>query len=315
MTRPLFDAKRVFGVALARWEGLAGPLEVLGDRDNLVCAVSRGASRHVLRLTHSDRRTEDQVTAEMHFVDYLAREGVDVATPLPSRSGSLVERVEARSGYFSACLLTWAPGQRVTYRSSLWTEPMIGAWGRTLGRIHALSRTYEPLPEAPRFSWRDDDVWANALTYLPARETVARERRVELQPRLERLPQAPESFGMIHGDLGSANFHVEGQRLVVFDFDDCCLHWYAYDIAVALWAYRLLGPDDRQRHRTTWLQGYQSVCALEPLWLPILDLFFELRALYLLARSYRDAEPDRNQELDRRARNGWRRLLEDGFTW
>jgi amicoumacin kinase len=316
MTRPLFDANQVLGAALELWDA-RGPIEIVSDRDNLVCAVTGHGGPLALRLTHSDRRPFEQVDAEMGFVDYLGRLGAPVAAPLRSRAGRLVERVEAHHGYFSACLLGWARGQRMTYRSSLWSEALVAEWGRTLGRIHVLSRGYESPEEPRRFSWREDDVWANALAYLPPREAVAREKRLELQPRLERLPQSGEDFGLIHGDLGSANFHVDGQSLTVYDFDDCCYHWYAYDVVVSLWAYRLLGPDERQRHANVWLEGYHSVRELDAAWLRSLDLFFELRALYLLARSHRDAAADgaRVGVRERRARNGWRRMLEEGFTW
>jgi uncharacterized protein (DUF2252 family) len=59
------------------------------------------------------------------------------------------------------------------------------------------------------------------------------------------LPDSPDHFGVIHGDLNPSNFHlirVEGESGVeidVFDFDQCQVGWFLYDMSQPIFAVQM----------------------------------------------------------------------------
>jgi Ser/Thr protein kinase RdoA (MazF antagonist) len=40
---------------------------------------------------------------------------------------------------------------------------------------------------------------------------------------------------LIHGDFGETNYRYQDARLNIFDFDDCCYHWFVYDLAITIY--------------------------------------------------------------------------------
>ena len=52
---------------------------------------------------------------------------------------------------------------------------------------------------------------------------------------MQNYPKSNETFGLIHGDFGETNYRFQNEQLNVFDFDDCCYHWFVYDLAVSVY--------------------------------------------------------------------------------
>jgi Ser/Thr protein kinase RdoA (MazF antagonist) len=70
---------------------------------------------------------------------------------------------------------------------------------------------------------------------LPQSEDVVWAEYSRLIKWLRAHPQDRDTFGLIHGDFGPTNFRCSNGELRVFDFDDCCYHWYAYDLAITIY--------------------------------------------------------------------------------
>jgi Ser/Thr protein kinase RdoA (MazF antagonist) len=87
----LDPATRLFGTrkealnVFADYEGAA----------NLVYAYEIDGRSFILRVSYTPERSFEQIQAELHFVVYLAENGVRVSRPVRSRNGNLVEVVEA----------------------------------------------------------------------------------------------------------------------------------------------------------------------------------------------------------------------------
>ena len=90
-----------------------------------------------------------------------------------------------------------------------------------------------------RFAWDEDDCILNAERYLPQSESVVWAEYRRLMDWLHKLPKDDQSFGLIHGDFGATNYRYKDNRLCVFDFDDCCYHWFAYDLAITIYPHGL----------------------------------------------------------------------------
>ena len=112
----------------------------------------------ILKLTHSTHRRAPQILGEIDFTNYLAGNGVNVSRAVPSLDGNLVETLEADSGYFVASAYEKAPGDLVDWRE--WTPELYEQWGAVIGRMHALTKSYEPADMSiRRRHWHENRDW------------------------------------------------------------------------------------------------------------------------------------------------------------
>jgi Ser/Thr protein kinase RdoA (MazF antagonist) len=146
-----------------------------------------------------------------------------------------VETIQHEDAPRFACVFEEAEGECFTFGSDEANRQHFRLRGRTLGRIHALARDYTPVEDSRRFRWEEEDLFRNIGRYLPQSEEMVWAEYSRLMEWLCAYPQDRETFGLIHGDFGPTNFRYRNGALTVFDFDDCCYHWYGYDLAVTIY--------------------------------------------------------------------------------
>jgi Ser/Thr protein kinase RdoA (MazF antagonist) len=241
---PEYDAQTVLdsthrtelaNAAVKLWHGAEGSLRHAGDSANHVYRFIESGETRYLRLISSVDRTKKQVEAELDFIAYLRRGGVNAMLPLASSAGRLVEELPLAAGLLFACVFEEAEGERFRYDSAESNREHFRLRGRTLGRIHALSKAYVPPDDFRRFAWDEDKLLADVDGFLPESEKTVRREYDALRERLEAHPKSGRTFGLIHGDFGDTNYRYRNSRLNVFDFDDCCYHWFVYDLAVTIY--------------------------------------------------------------------------------
>jgi Ser/Thr protein kinase RdoA (MazF antagonist) len=229
--------------------------------ENCTWRATLGGRPCVLRLTGEAHRTRAQLEAELAFVDHLATGGLRVARALPMPGG---ERVLDASGLVStperthATVVERLEGRHFAFHSRDIDRPLFRLWGGTMARLHQLSCTFEAEPEARRPEWPEDPVAGCRVSgaVLEA-ETLA--LRDELVGWMRGMPPEPAHYGMVHGDFERTNFLLDGGSIGLFDFDDCCRHWFFWDIACALWVFRNATADQRARILEWFLDGYAAV--------------------------------------------------------
>jgi Ser/Thr protein kinase RdoA (MazF antagonist) len=65
-------------------------------------------------------------------------------------------------------------------------------------------------------------------------------------------------IGMIHADLAPQNVRYDPEiGITAFDFDNCCRHWFLYDIAVSLSVLRL--RPEREQLVQWMFEGYRDL--------------------------------------------------------
>jgi Ser/Thr protein kinase RdoA (MazF antagonist) len=209
---------------------------------NLVFEFNRQNVPLILRITYSPDRPRALIEAELDYVHFLGENGVPAARPVPSVHGSLVETVQAEGIAFHAAVFHKGKGMRVPdngyrYRTGAPIEEYFNNWARLLGQMHALSQHYTPPQTAPR---RPDWFALHQQRYaidrcVPAQYPVLRQRLHALFNEVRSLPRSPRSYGLIHGDFNDGNFTVDysNGNMTVFDFDDSCYFWFAYELAAA----------------------------------------------------------------------------------
>ncbi|MDQ3749421.1 MAG: phosphotransferase [Acidobacteriota bacterium] len=222
-------------VAVGLWRGDNESLEFVGDSANYVYSFIESGKTRFLRLTSSCDRTKEQIEAELDFISYLHQGSVSAALPVSSVAGRFVEEITSTNDLLFACVFEQAEGKRFRYNSAESNKEHFRLRGRTLGQIHALSKTYLPSGNFRRFAWDADNLLLEVEKFLPKSEKIVWREYGALKERLREYPQLKQTYGLIHGDFGETNYRLQDSRLNIFDFDDCCYHWFVYDLAITIY--------------------------------------------------------------------------------
>jgi Ser/Thr protein kinase RdoA (MazF antagonist) len=280
----------ILQAAMGRYGIAPGQIRLLDGFESFIYEFQRGGEATILRIGHSLRRSVPLICGEVDWINYLAAGGASVARAVPSARGNLVERLEdGRGGHFLATAFVKAQGKAP--RRSDWTPPWVEAYGALLGRIHRLSRGYEPPdPAWKRPAW-DAPAMLEVERQLPADDVVVLERYRALIAHLGHLPRTPASYGLIHQDAHGGNLRVDGSgRITLFDFDDCVYSWYANDVAIVLFYAAMWDEDTTAFSRwfmRPFLRGYRREADLDPAWLAEIPYFLKLREIDLYAVIHR----------------------------
>jgi len=316
----LETAAQRFGTTRAR----LGKFDDYEGCANLVYHYEHDGQRRVLRISYRPDRSVALIQAELHFVNYLAAGGVRLSYPLPSTQGNLFELITAGGIDFIAVSFVRGRGMRVPdneyrYRQGVPIQEYFQNWGRVLGQMHRLAKTYQPLSTAIRRpEWH---AW-EGFTGFPAGERLplVQKKYEALIAELHALPKDVDSYGLIHFDFNDGNFTVDYDNgdITVFDFDDCCYFWFMYDLACA-WEggigrvmFRPLAERRTfmARYMEQVLAGYTRENTLSAAWLERLPLFLRLIQMQELMH-YSQYLDDPDEELQAELRYKIRCIEED----
>lgn len=230
---------------------------LLDDVMNVIFKISISGEKKILRLTPSTRRSLNEIKAELDWIEYLIENDIPAEKPNTSKFGDLVERVDIKGGYFTACVFDFAEGDFTTFfDGNRWNISFLDRWGSLLGRMHALTKEYKPRIQNVRRM--------NGLDEFPVgkpRETfpIEYENLVdEIQETYETIIQQPrnrETFGLIHNDLNPTNILIQDDSLTLIDFDDCSYNYFIHDIAMTIPLYSPLMSGDNWEDNITIMFG------------------------------------------------------------
>lgn len=269
---------KLANAAIELWRGSAGSLQQIGDSANHVYSFLESGRKRYLRLTSSRDRTKAQIEAELDFISYLHQGGISATLPISSKAGRLIEEIPVTSGSLFACVFTEAQGDRFRYDSTRHNRDHFILRGRVLGRIHALSKDYVPSGSVRRFAWDEDNLLLQTDEFLPKAETIVWREYQAIRERLRDYPKSSQTYGLIHGDFGDTNYRHQYDRLNIFDFDDCCYHWFVYDLAITIYPH---GWREEGLQLLDWLlEGYSESMPLH-VTLADITMFCEWRLLYM----------------------------------
>lgn len=291
-------------------------IKSLDGFENYVCESTRSGRPYVLRISHSARRSADQVRAELDWVNYLAEHGASVCVPMRSNDGSLVETFE--SGEQTLCAVVFEKAEGRYIKRDNQTPAMTRNRGRLLGKIHALSKAYVSGEGRPqRFHWYQEEDFADFEKFLgPGDSGVARKFH-ELITRLRSFPTDRESYGLIHFDAHTGNMLFEGNRPTLFDFDDCAYDFFMADIAIPLFYAVLFLPDKwkpieyARGFLNEMFEGYSEHNSLDRRWLELIPLILKRREMILYVAIHRGFDTDNLNDWCRRYMSGRKERIEE----
>lgn len=276
----------ILQIAVQRYNIPTGKIELLDGFESFIYKFERPDGKFILRIGHSGRRSPDLIRGEVDWINYLADGGAAVARAIFSQQGNLVEALPDGQGEEFLCTaFVHAPGREMKRQQA--NERLFCNYGRLLGRMHALAKTYRVSnPAWRRYDW-DSPQNNTAEHQMPAKEHLALEKYRAVLARLRSLPRDAQGFGMIHQDAHPGNFFVDDDdNLTLFDFDDCVYGHFIYDIAMVLFYTANGEPDPVEftgRFMPVFLSGYREENYLDPAWLGELPHFMKLREIDLFA--------------------------------
>ncbi len=274
------------GSAMRCYNIPAEGLTRLDGFESIIYEFERPDGRFILRIGHSSRRSADLIRGEVDWINALAAGGVTVARAILSPSGNLVEPIDDGCGeQFLCTAFVRAPGEEI--KPALLNDRFFRAYGRLLGRMHAVAKTYVPSnPAWKRYAW-DDPLNETAERQPRAGDELALERYRRNFAHLRTLRRDPSGYGLIHQDAHPGNFFVdEDYTITLFDFDDCVYGHFIYDIAMVIFYISLQEKEPAgfmSRFLPVFLSGYREENRLDPAWLKEIPYFLKYREIDLFA--------------------------------
>lgn len=261
-----------------------------GGRNVVYNCEKEGAVSKIIRIAFLDDRNREDFLGEVEYIRYLYEHGGSVSNVISSLNGNLLEEITHENHSFFVCGFERAKGKLLVENSYRYREgvPLTEYFyncGKTLGRMHQLSKVYTP--EHKRYSFFDKYNAEYIDKLIPPSLSLLKKKLFELLKTLEGLDRNCEFFGMVHFDYSDSNYMIDFDtgKITVFDFDNSCFCWYMYDLA-NVWTHGVgwiqFEPDTEIRKKfmkdyfETVLAGYKSETDIKDIMLEKLPLFIKV---------------------------------------
>lgn len=258
----------------------------LGNSANMIFELSTKDNSIILRISRYSEYKEKHIDFELKWLKYLSGQIREVINPILSGNGKLYEIVSIDGESYILCAFEKAPGRLVNQNNpDEWNEALFYKLGSIMGNIHKCSKQYIFDKKAKLcFEWNEDFVFSSEFTLLDD-DVLKIWNKIIFE--LEKLPKTIDSYGIIHNDLHQLNFFIDGDKVKVFDFDDCVCSWYSFDIALTLFQFvSTISYKETQARNIfaekfiySFLKGYKTQNSIESFWTDKFDLFLRYRRI------------------------------------
>ncbi|WP_375103237.1 phosphotransferase enzyme family protein [Paenibacillus sp. RS8] len=303
-----FFTDKIVVEAAKRYGFMPEELILLGKNQNFTYGSKNKARNLIIRIIHESHRTLELIHGELEWIQYLAKNGVPVSTPVKSSNGELIEKID---GFF---VVAFQKGLGASWSDEISQNEEFNKLGEIAGRMHALAKKYVPsTAEITRYDWHENSYLQEFITYIPSSQSLVIAHFESLMQSIHKLSRDSENFGLIHGDFCFGNYTVQPNGgITVFDFDECQYGWFTQDISVNLfYGIAVPRPDEDvptfvKRYLTSFLEGYEKENTIDIRLLRDLPQFINLRQAILYSALYRngniEALDDWSREFLKRAR-------------
>jgi Ser/Thr protein kinase RdoA (MazF antagonist) len=324
--RILKEAANRFGVAFGKLIRLHDSVKIVeGCRfiEKSLHQYERDGRYFILRLTHPLYIDFKLIPGEVDWVNYLVGHGVHAPRAINSKDGEMVEIIEDDDSSYAAVSFEKAEGREIVFDDEdEWNTDLFVRYGRTIGRMHALTKRYAPRSRSlRRIKWYEQDWIANIDRYVPASESLVRQKHRDLMRALHDLPRDRDSYGLIHGDAHPWNVLFNQGDIILTDFDFCERSWFASEIAIILF-YAVTAPVEKMDRKTfancflnKFMAGYLKENNLDAYWMEQIPLFLRLRMLSKYILHYPEWESNTMTENRKSAFMDWKHKIENDIPY
>jgi len=276
----------------------AGKVTLINESENRTFRIDAAdGAKAIMRAYRPGHRSFDEITSELDWMAALAADA-GVATPAVIRT-TKADRIHVDAqGRFYVVFSFLAGVSPPEDDLPLW----FGRLGNVCARIHAHGQTWRPA----KFTRPTFDIetlvgakacwgrWDLAPGLTSDAKVLVDKALTALTPRVAALTAEPGATGLVHGDLRLANLLVDGDELVVIDFDDCGRSWLLFDLATALSL--IEDHPDAPAAAAAWLQAYDAVRPLSALQRRTVPDLIMMRRIQVLSWFASHAETDLARE-------------------
>jgi Ser/Thr protein kinase RdoA (MazF antagonist) len=274
--------------SLERWPAAAGgaatPIN-LSENHTFRIDGPKGA-RHVLRLHRPRYHSRAAIGSELSWLEAITDEtDIPVPRPIPGADGEIVQEV-APERY--AALFAFEPGDEPQPDGDL--VALFTTLGRYAATLHNHANSWKQPEKFVRPIWDAVSIldasgpwgdWRKAPHVEGETLAVLAELDAALRQDLRTYGTDIDRFGLIHADMRLGNLLVDGEQVVLLDFDDCGHGWFLYDLAASL-SFIETSPQVPALIRA-WLAAYLEIRPLKAEDLRMIDALILLRRMALLA--------------------------------
>ena len=248
-----------------------------------VYQIESNAGPRIFALYRHNRRTRDQIKAELLVLDHLHQNAIQVPTAVPTLDGDAVVTLELPEGTRIGVIFTYLEGEQLSRSPDSKT---VRRFGHLVAEIHCLLDALPRKLARPVLGFESivtDSIQAFESAFGHKQEEISYLKSValELAPRMSELSTDTPQFGLVHGDISASNTRLlPGGKLGILDFDFSGWGWRAYDVATYASEVRYWRAPDE--NRTAFLKGYQEVRPLTDSELRSIPVFEAARHIHSL---------------------------------
>jgi Ser/Thr protein kinase RdoA (MazF antagonist) len=192
--------------------------------------VTTNDTRYIWRVYRSTHRTLSEVITEVEVLLACKEHGVSVSYPIADANGKVIQALNAVEGERYAVLFSYAPGKS----ERVLNETQVKLLGREMALFHNVSSTFEP----GRFSFNTEttlDIPLRRLekyfATLPEEYAWLQQAATQVKHKLENIDTTGFSYGYCQYDFLPKNFHYDGDKITLFDFDFMGYGWLVNDLS------------------------------------------------------------------------------------
>ncbi|GAA0127140.1 phosphotransferase enzyme family protein [Clostridium sp. CTA-19] len=260
----------------------------IGNSTNLIYDLQNENNSYILRISKRPIYNLSQYEAEMNYINYLFYMGANVSKVIPSINNKLVEIIYDNDECHFISVFEKSKGHLPRVDSiNEWNETLFYQWGKTMGKIHRLTKDYRIKEgESTRKQWNEDLNFKGEYA-ISKKHGAIYNIWAEIIKEINTFSKDRNSYGLIHNDFHQYNFFIYNGNISVFDFDDCVYHWYVCDIAIAMYHSLQTVPKSSMKERIkfgvnfieNFLKGYLKENKIEEKWIHRIPLFLEYRRI------------------------------------
>ena len=274
---------------------------------NFVYEFTKEGKDYILRISHSFRRSESLIQAEVDWINYLSDNGANVHRTINSLNDNLVEHIDdGGGGCFLAVAFTKADGAPTNeHIYSCSEEELFYLHGKTIGKIHALSKSYTPSHKScKRYEFCEPSALADIEKNFLKTEPLVKEKYFLIKNYLSKFPKDKNSYGLVHSDPHFGNIFIDSNnKITMFDFDECEYNWYIQDITIPLFCEFYSGNDSQDyvneytyKYLDNFMRGYYQENYIDPMWLNEIPHFFKFREFIMYGLVLGTGDPNFHKE-------------------
>ncbi len=194
------------------------------DHDVIFRIKTAGKTRY-LRITHPLIRSQQELTAAIHFQRYLFATGAPICEPIASLNGHDVEKIRQGKTVWLAYVNEELQGEAIHFEQA--DKNIYEAWGRSLAHLHRVAKSYHP-DNHQFLYWHD--VWEEAGRLAENEDAMIRYEYKAIDDWLSNIDKNQHEFGLIHGNHQRGRVFYDGETVRLLDMHEPVFHWFFADL-------------------------------------------------------------------------------------